>query len=93
MCLLDYDFMILDNAYLVHKPGFNLRRLNMSPRVTAIRTQNRRLMAIMKASERKYGTHTKCVFKLSVGNAKPLVSRPSNRLNRIFKEISQLKLK
>lgn len=21
MCLLDYDYIILDNAYLVHKPG------------------------------------------------------------------------
>lgn len=21
MCLLDYDFMVLDNAFLIHKPG------------------------------------------------------------------------
>lgn len=21
MCLLDYDYMVLDNAFLVHKPG------------------------------------------------------------------------
>lgn len=25
MCLLDYDFMVLDNAFLVHKPGIKRR--------------------------------------------------------------------
>lgn len=26
LCMLDYDFMILDNAFLVHRPGVKIPR-------------------------------------------------------------------
>ena len=25
MCVLDYDFMVLDNAFLIHRPGIKTR--------------------------------------------------------------------
>ena len=28
LCVLDYDFMILNNAFLVHKPGIKTRAEN-----------------------------------------------------------------
>ena len=29
LCVLDYDFMILDNAFLVHRPGIKTQAANL----------------------------------------------------------------
>lgn len=41
MCLLDYDFSVLDNVFLVHRPGI---KDGYSPKDKAIRGQTRRLI-------------------------------------------------
>ena len=28
LCLMDYDFLVLDNAFLVHKPGIKTKKNN-----------------------------------------------------------------
>ena len=30
LCVLDYDFMILDNAFLMHRPGIKSKADNLS---------------------------------------------------------------
>ncbi|CAG7830126.1 unnamed protein product [Allacma fusca] len=57
LCILDYDFMIMDNAFLVHRPGIKKKKRNKKPTL-AIRRQNRLLTTLYQTSV----VHT-CKFK------------------------------
>lgn len=41
LCLLDYDFSVLDNAFLVHRPGI---KLGYSPADKGLRAHTRQLI-------------------------------------------------
>ncbi|CAL8135327.1 unnamed protein product [Orchesella dallaii] len=60
MCVLDYDFYILDNAFLVHKPG--IRRV--SHLVTKTVMSQDRLINYRIRTEllRKFGKHDECAL-------------------------------
>ena len=60
MCLLDYDFMILDNAFIVHKPGIKKKPRNMKKAKRPVRKQNRILQKISRQITKKYGTRKGC---------------------------------
>jgi N-acetyllactosaminide beta-1,3-N-acetylglucosaminyltransferase len=62
MCLLDYDFMILDNAFLIHKPGIKRKKheLELSRPKYAIRRQNRMLKKTQAEITEKYGKREGC---------------------------------
>ncbi len=32
LCVLDYDFALLDNAFLIHRPGFKTKTANRKTR-------------------------------------------------------------
>lgn len=64
MCLLDYDYHILDNAFLVHKPGIKKFQDNNSKRNTAaIKNYLRIRNKIEKELHQLYGINKNCSKK------------------------------
>jgi N-acetyllactosaminide beta-1,3-N-acetylglucosaminyltransferase len=60
LCILDYDFMIMDNAFLVHRPGIKKKKRNKKPTL-AIRRQNRLLTSkIQREITQTYGKRPGC---------------------------------
>lgn len=62
LCVLDYDFMILDNSFLVHRPGIKTKvdNLNQTQR-DKVAAQNTLISkTIMPELQKLYGTRTGC---------------------------------
>lgn len=58
MCIKDYDFMVLDNAFLVHRPG--IKKTSKSPPV-AFKAQSKVINDhIIPEIERLYGKRKGC---------------------------------
>lgn len=59
MCLLDFNFNILSNAFLVHRPGIKTIKEAKRP---ALENKNRRIILdqILPEIERKYGKNKNC---------------------------------
>ncbi|XP_037093412.1 beta-1,4-glucuronyltransferase 1-like [Pollicipes pollicipes] len=63
MCLLDYDFMILNNAFLVHKPGIKSYKPDKW-RDTLVAKQRRFVINAARLElDRIYGQRKQCVLK------------------------------
>ena len=60
MCVLDYDFAILNNAFLIHRPGIKLaKQAKASPQHS--KTQQAMINnVIMPELKRLYGTRKGC---------------------------------
>ena len=71
MCLLDYDFAILSNAFLIHRPGIKTkgkaRAQNKgsigNTKIQKIRKKKKDLVkhTIIPELERRHGTRTNCI--------------------------------
>ena len=63
MCVLDYDFLILDNAFLVHKPGIKtIKKDGNITKTVHVKKQNKYLKnVIMPELYDKIGTKEGCV--------------------------------
>ena len=49
MCLMDYDFLVLDNAFLVHKPGIKTPENNPTkPNQALVKKQNQLINNVVK---------------------------------------------
>jgi hypothetical protein len=61
MCLMDYDFAILDNAFLIHTPGIKLyNREERDKRKPYIILNYKAEAKIMSDLNKKYGTRNNC---------------------------------
>ena len=60
MCLLDYDFAVLDNAFLVHRPGIKVYRRD-AVRDSLGRKQSKLIdSTIRQELQNYYGRNKKC---------------------------------
>ncbi|KAH8418828.1 hypothetical protein KR222_008816, partial [Zaprionus bogoriensis] len=62
LCVLGYEFHILENAFLVHKPGIKTSRVNRNRMALAYTTYDRLLREIPKQFGEKYGYRDDCSF-------------------------------
>jgi beta-1,4-glucuronyltransferase 1 len=60
MCLLDYEFHILDNAFLVHRPGIKIYQKNNDTELLVNQTNVLVKEKYRFEIERLYGTRKKC---------------------------------
>ena len=61
MCLLDYDFAVLDNAFLVHRPGIKESRIDDPIRDSLISKQLKLIVSTIRGEvEDRYGRDSKC---------------------------------
>ncbi|XP_049820563.1 beta-1,4-glucuronyltransferase 1-like isoform X2 [Aethina tumida] len=61
LCLLDYDFMVLDNAFLVHKPGIKVKKVQ-NLKYKNVTDKSTKLLKYHASVELKkiYGNNPKC---------------------------------
>ncbi len=62
MCVLNYDFMILDNGFLVHRPGVKLPRRNKIRDAIAWKQSNFIQSKILNELEILYGKRSECTL-------------------------------
>lgn len=63
MCLLDYNFSILDNAFLVHAPGIKHYSKSSSQwRKDYVKQNSKLRKQIKKELSSKYTVNTKCTL-------------------------------
>ncbi len=61
MCLMNYDFVILDNAFLVHAPGIKLYIHGVEDKTKPYIILNSKAeVKIMSDLKKKYGTKNNC---------------------------------
>lgn len=61
MCLLDYNYMVLDNAFIIHKPGIKKKKVQMVMHTDIIaRTQKLIRTSIKPQLEILYGKRRGC---------------------------------
>lgn len=61
MCLMDYDILVLDNAFLVHAPGIkHIDEQDMSRRLNFIKRNNQVYNTILAKLRKKYGSPKGC---------------------------------
>ena len=62
MCLMDYDFMVLDNAFLIHKPGIKTIKNNPTkPEHKLVSETNKFIANVVKPDiRRKVGERKGC---------------------------------
>ncbi|CAH1155178.1 unnamed protein product [Phaedon cochleariae] len=67
LCMLDYDFVVLDNAFLIHKPGVKKKKVQNLKHSEEQHKNNQILRDIQYQLTEIYGNNTKCkihnVFK------------------------------
>jgi hypothetical protein len=58
LCVLDYDFMILDNAFLLHRPGIKTKADNFSiTQKNKVAAQNALISKTIMPGESLYSLH------------------------------------
>lgn len=62
MCLLNYDFMVLDNAFLTHKPGIKKIKVQKQKYQQLIDNSKIVMRDIKEELIRMYGNNGKCVI-------------------------------
>ena len=61
MCLMNYDMLILDNAFLVHAPGIKYHNQKDDKLRLPFIIQNQRVhSSLLTNLRKKYGTKNKC---------------------------------
>lgn len=48
MCLLDYDYIVLDNAFLIHKPGIKKHKTQLMKYMKEVGRTNRLMSSTIK---------------------------------------------
>lgn len=67
MCLMDYEFHVLDNAFLIHRPGIKTVKNNPTkPNEKQVAKQNNLIAKVIKPEiEKAFGIKKGCVIKWS----------------------------
>lgn len=62
MCLMDYDFMVLDNAFLIHRPGIKTVKNNPTkPQQKLVNETNKFIASVIKPDiKKKVGDRKGC---------------------------------
>lgn len=61
MCLMDYNYMVLDNAFIIHKPGIKKKKVQMQIYRDVIKDTNQLIKTDIKPQlELMYGKRTGC---------------------------------
>ncbi|ERL89876.1 hypothetical protein D910_07235 [Dendroctonus ponderosae] len=60
MCVMDYDFHVLDNAFLIHKPGVKKKKVQLVKFQDAVRWSNRLIKNISIELQELYGYSSNC---------------------------------
>lgn len=61
MCLLDYTYMVLDNAFVIHKPGIKKKKVQMQKYGNIILETNKLIKSDIKPQlELMYGKRRGC---------------------------------
>ncbi|KFM67924.1 hypothetical protein X975_23342, partial [Stegodyphus mimosarum] len=61
MCLMDYDFHIIQNAFLVHTPGINVYNISEAKLKSKYIWENQKLMSVIKKDlTKKFGHKKDC---------------------------------
>ncbi|KAJ8984634.1 hypothetical protein NQ317_009862 [Molorchus minor] len=60
MCILDYDFMVFDNAFLIHKPGIKKKKVQVLKHMDQTRKNNKILVKIQNELQKIYGKTERC---------------------------------
>jgi len=61
MCLMNYDLLILDNAFLVHAPGIKFYSVkDDTQRLPFIKSNQKVHNLLLSQLGKKYGTKNKC---------------------------------
>jgi beta-1,4-glucuronyltransferase 1 len=60
MCLLGYEFHILDNAFLAHRPGFKIKELDFLRQVYIERTNLLLKNKLVREYQSLYGQRNEC---------------------------------
>lgn len=64
MCLLNYTYLVLDNAFLIHKPGIKKEKVQLRKHTNIIRNVNKMLQTVIKDElDTIYGTNDNCYIK------------------------------
>ncbi|XP_043472898.1 beta-1,4-glucuronyltransferase 1-like [Leptopilina heterotoma] len=62
LCVLDYDFLILDNAFLVHRPGIKVYKKDARRDMLTAKTNQLIRKIIVPELKVLYGTRNKCAI-------------------------------
>lgn len=62
LCVKDYDFMILNNAFLTHKPGIKRYKKNSKRDISVNKQSNYVIKVIMPELKRLFGTRKGCAL-------------------------------
>ncbi|CAH2005112.1 unnamed protein product [Acanthoscelides obtectus] len=62
LCMLDYSFLVLDNAFLIHKPGVKKKKVQILKHQDELRKNNRILKMITKELRSVYGPNDRCII-------------------------------
>lgn len=61
MCLLNYDYVILNNAFLVHKPGIKKKKTQLVKYGALVRQTNNLIKTVIKKEINSiYGENQNC---------------------------------
>ena len=63
MCVLDYDFAILNNAFLIHRPGIKSGKQAKPPAKQKTEQRNTINNVILPELEKLYGTRKGCSMR------------------------------
>ncbi|XP_018579178.1 beta-1,4-glucuronyltransferase 1-like [Anoplophora glabripennis] len=60
LCIHDYDFMVLDNAFLIHKPGVKKKKVQVMKHMSEVVKNDNILRKIQKEMQNIFGPNKKC---------------------------------
>lgn len=61
MCLLNYTYLVLDNAFLIHKPGIKKQKVQLQRHPNLVRNTNKLIRNVIKGElDTIYGTNDEC---------------------------------
>ncbi|KAJ8952953.1 hypothetical protein NQ318_006570 [Aromia moschata] len=60
MCMLNYKFMVMDNAFLIHKPGIKKKKVQVLKHMDQTRKNNKILIKIQDELQQIYGANKNC---------------------------------
>ncbi|KAL1505296.1 hypothetical protein ABEB36_004891 [Hypothenemus hampei] len=81
MCVMNYDFHVLDNAFLIHKPGVKKKKVQMLKFKDVVKNSTKLIFKIGKELQNLYGNNSNCstvyrsVMGKTKGKEKPLLKK------------------
>lgn len=61
MCLLNYTYLVLDNAFLIHKPGVKKAKVQLKEHLNMVRSTNKMIHDVIKEEITTiYGDNDEC---------------------------------